>query len=561
MRMRRVTISPHHFRALALLVAAALAAGLLAALVQPKPAEAAFPKKNGEIAFQSNRDGNEEIYVTNTNATNQTRLTTDPNNDLHPAFSPDGKQLTFTSRRPNNVSDEIYVMNADGTNQTPRTGHPPRNFQSVFSPDGQKIAFVSFRDGTGNNNSEIYTMNADGTNQTRLTNTAENETRPVFSPDGKKIAFTRRELSGARNVDIYLMNSDGTGQTRLTTDPAQDNNANFSPDGKKIAFNRSGDIYLMNSDGTDQTRLTTTSYTEELPAFSPDNEQLAFASDQDGNFEIYVMSSSGAGTPTRLTETAPPVVNTKPDWGPDTAGPTFSGVPGSLTQEASGPSGAKVTYDKPTATDRVDGSVTVECSPASGSTFEIGTTKVTCTAKDKAGNEATTSFYVTVQDTTAPTISGISNIEVAATAPSGAEVTYFPTASDLVDGDQTVECSPASGSTLEIGATTVTCMASDTRGNEASESFTVTVKGAGEQLSDLVATVQSLDIHQGTKNSLLTTLHSAQQQLDANDQEGACEDLKAFTNHLRAQYGKKLTTEQANSLTEEANRIREVLGC
>jgi Tol biopolymer transport system component len=485
--MRRARrIIPRRFGALATLVAAAaLAAGLLAlvqTMVQPKLAEAAFPGKNGEIAFQSSRDGNEEIYVMRADGTNQTRLTTDPRRDVHPAFSSDGKRLTFTIRRPEASGDEIYVMNADGTNQTGLTHHTTSSFQSVFSPDGTKIAFVSSRDG----NPEIYTMNSDGTDQSRLTNTTANEVRPAFSPDGKKIAFGRRDPSNPdpskRRDDIYLINLEDGVETRLTTNPAQDNEANFSPDGKKIAFNRSGDIYLMNLDDRVETRLTNTSGIEEFPAFSPDGEQIAFASNHDGNLEIYVMASDGTGTRMQLTRTDSPVVNTKPDWGADTTAPTFSNVPAPLTQEASGPSGAEITYDEPTATDRVDGSVAVECSPASGSTFPLGTTEVTCTARDKAGNKA-------------------------------------------------------------------------------SESFTVTVKGAGEQLSDLVASVRSLDIHDGIENSLLSKLRSAQDQLEANDQEGACEDLRAFTNHARAQSDKKLTQEQASQLIEDADRIRAVLGC
>lgn len=480
--MKRVRISPHRFRALVLILAAVFAAGLLAVLAQPKPAEAAFPGKNGEIAFQSSRDGNEEIYVMRADGSNQTRLTTDPptdpRRDIHPAFSPDGKQLTFTIRNipTTTSSDEIYLMNVDGTNQTPLAAS--NSFQSVFSPDATKIAFVSFRDG---NNSELYVMDSDGYNPLRLTNTAENETRPVFSPDGKNIAFTR--LVSGVGREIYLINLDDGVETRLTNNLVSDNEANFSPDGRTIAFNRSNDIYLMNSDGTNQRRLTSTSHTEELPAFSPDGEHLAFASNQDGNFEIYAMDVTGTDTaPRQLTKTAPPVVNTKPDWGTDTTAPTFSNVPGPLTQEASGPSGAEVTYDEPTATDRVDGSVAVECSPASGSTFPLGTTEVTCTARDKAGNEA-------------------------------------------------------------------------------SESFTVSVKGDEEQLGDLVASVRSLDIQAGTENSLLSKLRGAQDHLEANDQEGACEDLRAFANHARAQSDKKLTQEQATELIEDADRIRAVLGC
>ena len=85
---------------------------------------------------------------------------------------------------------------------------------------------------------------------------------------------------------------------------------------------------------------------------------------------------------------------------------------------------------------------------------------------------------LTVVDTTAPAITVPANITATATTPSGAVVTFSASATDLVDGARPTVCSPASGSTFAIGTTTVTCIASDTRSNSASRSFTVTVNTA-----------------------------------------------------------------------------------
>ncbi|HXJ21852.1 MAG TPA: HYR domain-containing protein [Polyangia bacterium] len=82
---------------------------------------------------------------------------------------------------------------------------------------------------------------------------------------------------------------------------------------------------------------------------------------------------------------------------PDTTPPVWSNVPGTVVAYATSKSGAKVTYTTPTATDAVDGNRAVTCTPASGSTFPINKTTVTCTATDKHGNTATTTFTVWVQ--------------------------------------------------------------------------------------------------------------------------------------------------------------------
>jgi Bacterial Ig-like domain/HYR domain len=89
----------------------------------------------------------------------------------------------------------------------------------------------------------------------------------------------------------------------------------------------------------------------------------------------------------------------------DVTSPVLS-LPEDITQEATSSDGATVNWSA-TATDNVDASVTVNCDKASGDTFPFGTTTITCSATDAAGNKAEGSFNVTVvaaRDTTAPTV-------------------------------------------------------------------------------------------------------------------------------------------------------------
>ena len=148
-----------------------------------------------------------------------------------------------------------------------------------------------------------------------------------------------------------------------------------------------------------------------------------------------------------------------------------------VTAEATGPDGATVNYTKPNASDAVDPSPTVTCTPASGATFPLGNTTVSCTAKDAAGNEsAAKTFVVKVQDTTKPELTLPDNITEEATGPNGNVVTYSASAEDVVSGSVNVDCTPASGSTFAITTTTVNCSATDAAGNEATGSFTVKVQ-------------------------------------------------------------------------------------
>lgn len=159
----------------------------------------------------------------------------------------------------------------------------------------------------------------------------------------------------------------------------------------------------------------------------------------------------------------------------DTTPPTIT-CPANITaNSAGGQCSAAVTFATPTASDNCSGVGTVTCSPASGSTFPLGITTVTCSVMDAAGNPGSCAFTVTVSDLENPTITCPANITTnAAAGQCGAVATFSPTASDNCPG-VTVVCVPASGSTFPIGVTTVTCTATDASAHTATCSFTVTV--------------------------------------------------------------------------------------
>lgn len=158
----------------------------------------------------------------------------------------------------------------------------------------------------------------------------------------------------------------------------------------------------------------------------------------------------------------------------DTTAPTLT-LPASITVEATSAAGAAASFSA-SATDLVSGSLPVSLSPASGSTFALGSSTVAASAVDAAGNSASGSFTVTVQDTTAPVLTVPANLIVEATSPAGAAVSFAASASDLVSGAVTVIASKASGSTFALGTTTVSLSATDAAGNTATGSFTVTVR-------------------------------------------------------------------------------------
>ena len=250
----------------------------------------------GEIVFESNRSGANEIWFVKTDGSDVFQLTDRVAGGLStgPAVSPDGRKIAFSVADPASGEDwDIYVINVDGTGLTNLTNDPAFDgWRPAWSPDGTKVAFFSDRSG----DEEIWITDADGTGAVNLTNSPGSDSAPTWSPDGAQIAFVS---SRQGDRDIYVMNTDGSNQTPLTVEPANDDWPAWSPDGSKIAFDSFRDgsrqIYIMDADGTNVVRFTNTPEGGSAPGWSRDGNRIAFSTDIDGSLDIWVMNLDGTG--------------------------------------------------------------------------------------------------------------------------------------------------------------------------------------------------------------------------------------------------------------------------
>jgi len=245
------------------------------------------------IAFMSNRhdERNGEIYLMNSDGKRVRRLTNHPQFDSVPAWSPDGKKITYMSFRGEpEPRGEIYVMNPDGPNPINLTQSPEiREGVSSWAPDGKQIAFKAsgrFNKG-GPYQGDIWVMDVDGANPRNLTNHVASDWNPDWSPDGTQIVFQSDRNSDwefdiwGGNWEVYIMNADGANLINLTNHPARDGGPAWAPDGLKIAFstNRDGDwekkpndnweVYVMNADGANPINLTNHPAWDSAPAWEP----------------------------------------------------------------------------------------------------------------------------------------------------------------------------------------------------------------------------------------------------------------------------------------------------
>jgi Tol biopolymer transport system component len=302
-----------------------------------------------KIAFISNRDGNYEIYVMDTNGANKTNITKNNASDINHAWSPDGTKIAFISHN-NGLSGELYVMNIDGSelkglnvgasfsqslswspdskkiaftagdigiinsDGTGLTNLTSNNYQSPhapsWSPDGSKIAFFS---STIDQGDRLYVIGTDGSGSMKLADEVNQlyQSAPLWWPDNSKIAFYSNS-QGDDSSGIYTVNANGTGLTLFNDEIIWDS-PSWSPDGSKITFTNRNEIYVINANGTDLTNLTDNLAIDSSPAWSANSTRIVFYSDRTGNAEIYVMNADGTNQ-TRITNN--PADDTNPVWAP-----------------------------------------------------------------------------------------------------------------------------------------------------------------------------------------------------------------------------------------------------
>ena len=202
------------------------------------------------VLFQRKIDDNNEIFLTNLNGDFIQNISNHDSSDMYPEFSPDSKSIVFNSNR--NGNWEIYKYELNGTLQN-LSNNPAMDLYPIFSPDGGEILFSSKRDG----NWEVYKMSVAGSNQINLSKNSALDLSSEFSPDGNLIAF---ESNRDGNSGIYVMNSDGSSQEVFSNDPGGDFIPRFSPDGSKIAFMTNGqnglELHIKNLDGSNLINLS-----------------------------------------------------------------------------------------------------------------------------------------------------------------------------------------------------------------------------------------------------------------------------------------------------------------
>ncbi len=267
------------------------------------------------IAFISSRTGFKELWIMDYDGANQHPLTHLRTISLMPRWSPDASRIAFTCYEPYEriVSAQICMYSMDlgkviafprfrGTNSAP-----------AWSPDGKQLMFSSSMQGTP----DLFVTDVNGSRPKRLTfSGVGGATSPAWNPKtGQSVAFVS-DRGGIPK--LYMMNADGTNVTNLDLpdkgyliDPA------WSPNGQLLAFSwrrptGNYDIYIMEPGTQELVELTRDEARNERPSWAPDGRHIVFESTRNGTRQIWTMLADGS----QAHELTLAGHNESPNWSP-----------------------------------------------------------------------------------------------------------------------------------------------------------------------------------------------------------------------------------------------------
>ena len=220
-----------------------------------------FPQASSDgrwIAFQSSRDGDEEIYVMNRLGGQLRQLTLNDRRDRLPAWSPDGEWIVYAHDARGDETYDLYRVRLDGSAAQPMYSDGWRNSHARYNHGGSLLVFTAGPELRDARSWELRLMELPGGATRLLTQNDVRDASPVFSPDGMRILYVTT-IGGVRA--LASMDLAGGDRQILYSAPGSVWAASYSPDGHFIVVTATIDgldqLLIMPAQGGAAQQITT----------------------------------------------------------------------------------------------------------------------------------------------------------------------------------------------------------------------------------------------------------------------------------------------------------------
>lgn len=243
------------------------------------------------IAFVSEKNGLKEIYLADLLGDQLRQVTRHNRLALSPRFTPDGRELSYTSYHRGNPNLYLTDLSQDKLTR-PISQRSGLNMTPAWHPDGKTMAVTLSPKG----NAELFLMDRNGKILEQLTMEEGLNVSPTWSPDGSKLAFVSDRTG---KPQVYVMDMKSRQIKRITYRGNYNTTPAWSPEGNLIAYSGSQDkhyqIYLISPEGGSPTQITKGPGDHESPSWSPDGQQIAFSHTLEGRTRISAIFRNGTG--------------------------------------------------------------------------------------------------------------------------------------------------------------------------------------------------------------------------------------------------------------------------
>ncbi|WP_138992076.1 S9 family peptidase [Larkinella sp. C7] len=234
-------------------------------------------------------------------------------NITDPQVSPDGQWVAYTLSTVDKDKDkrnsDVWMISWDGKQSVQLTSSPDGESSPRWSPDGRFISFVATRN--GDKDSQLWLLDRRGGEGKKLTDLKGELEEYEWAPNGKTVALVIRDKDYSDSA-----------KTKIRTPYVIDRH-HFKEDRKGYLDRRAAHLYVFDVESKKLDTLTAGTYDETAPVWSPDSRQIAFVSnrsadpDKNENTDLFVIEARAKAPMKQLTTW--PGVDNNPVWSPDGA--------------------------------------------------------------------------------------------------------------------------------------------------------------------------------------------------------------------------------------------------